>query len=197
MTAGKRLLAAAAIVAAAQAGYVAWAIEGRARLLRDGTEVRLKVEPVDPRDLLRGDYVRLGYEITSIDAADVSNPDGIEIETNATEIHVRLARGADGYWRVSRSSIGSPPGTPPSEAEADVIGTIVSSGRDERGAAFYRVDYGIGRFYLPEGTGKAIERDMRARTRSFSVIAAVGASGAVQVKALMEGDRKLFEEPPY
>ena len=26
-------------------------------ILRDGREITLKVEPVDPRDLLRGDYV--------------------------------------------------------------------------------------------------------------------------------------------
>jgi uncharacterized membrane-anchored protein len=36
-------------------------IESRAAILRDGTEIVLQVEPIDPRDLMRGDYVRLQY----------------------------------------------------------------------------------------------------------------------------------------
>ena len=31
-----------------------------------GDEIRLKVKPVDPRDLLRGQYVALNYDISEI-----------------------------------------------------------------------------------------------------------------------------------
>jgi len=33
-----------------------------------GDEIRLKVRPVDPRDFLRGQYVQLKYDISSVDA---------------------------------------------------------------------------------------------------------------------------------
>jgi uncharacterized membrane-anchored protein len=61
----------AVLVAVIQIGFLGWSIMGRAAILREGREVLLKVEPVDPRDLLRGDYVRLGYEAgTVVSGAD-------------------------------------------------------------------------------------------------------------------------------
>ena len=35
----------------------------RVRLLKTGREITLPIVPVDPRDLFRGEYVRLGYDI--------------------------------------------------------------------------------------------------------------------------------------
>ena len=64
----------AALVAAIQIGFLGWSIMGRAAILREGREVLLKVEPVDPRDLLRGDYVRLGYEAGLVDRKLFANP---------------------------------------------------------------------------------------------------------------------------
>ncbi len=41
--------------------------------LRTGVEVLLKTVPVDPRDLLRGDYVVLNYDISSFERKDEKN----------------------------------------------------------------------------------------------------------------------------
>ena len=49
---GRKLIVAAALLALAQIAFLSWIIAGRAAILRDGQEVLLKVEPVDPRDLL-------------------------------------------------------------------------------------------------------------------------------------------------
>ena len=70
---GKTLLLAACLVALAELGFLSWVIAGRAAILRNGQEVVLKVEPIDPRDLLRGDYVRLGYEIAQVPVKLVAN----------------------------------------------------------------------------------------------------------------------------
>ncbi|RUV26720.1 MAG: hypothetical protein EOQ60_03655 [Mesorhizobium sp.] len=51
------------------------------------------------------------------------------------------------------------------------------------------------RFYLPEGKGMAIQNDMRVRP--FGVKLALSANGKAQIKALMDGDKTLFEEPLY
>jgi uncharacterized membrane-anchored protein len=54
------LFCAAALV---QIALLAVMVADRVRILRDGTEVTLQTRPVDPRDILRGDYVVLGYDI--------------------------------------------------------------------------------------------------------------------------------------
>ena len=64
-----------------------------------------------------------------------------------------------------------------------------------QGSESARVDYGIERFYLPEGEGLEIERDMN--TRNFFMKVAVGRSGTAQIKAFFDGDRQLYAEPLY
>jgi uncharacterized membrane-anchored protein len=43
-------------------------------LLKSGREITLPVKPVDPRDIFRGDYVTLGYDISSLNASQVPGP---------------------------------------------------------------------------------------------------------------------------
>ncbi|EAB6717932.1 hypothetical protein DUP91_26775, partial [Salmonella enterica subsp. enterica] len=58
----------AGLVALLQVGFLGWMIQGRAAILRDGREVLLRVQPVDPRDLLRGDYVVMSYLASDVPA---------------------------------------------------------------------------------------------------------------------------------
>ena len=60
----QRVWLAAILVCLLQTGAIAALIVNRAMLVSQGREIILTVTPVDPRDLLRGDYVRLGYEIS-------------------------------------------------------------------------------------------------------------------------------------
>ncbi len=190
---GKRLLLAAALLALAQIAFLSWIIAGRAAILRNGQEVLLKVEPVDPRDLLRGDYVRLGYEIRNVPVKLVANAPAGEFVTEGGAIFVRLGKDEDGYWRARSASLGEPQGSPPA-SEVDLRGTV-SGGWTLGPEASFSVDYGIGRFYVPEGEGRAIETDMRERP--FGILAAVASDGTAQIKALMDGQTKLYEEPLY
>lgn len=73
MMTGKRLVISALALAFVQIGFLGWIIAGRAAILRNGKEVLLKIEPVDPRDLLRGDYIILGYDISRIPAKMIAN----------------------------------------------------------------------------------------------------------------------------
>lgn len=187
-----RLLIIAAVLALVQIGFLAVMIAGRASILRNGHEVLLKVEPVDPRDLLRGDYVRLGYEISAIPAEMVAKAK--RKERGADTIFVRLKKEPDGFWRAVSASLGTPSPTPPAEGEVEIRGTTTSS-RSLQENTVIRIEYGIERFYLPEGEGKPIERDMRMR--SFGILAAIGKDGTPQIKALMDGNEMLFQEPLY
>jgi uncharacterized membrane-anchored protein len=189
-----RLLMAAIVLALAQIGFLSWMIAGRAAILRDGREVLLKVEPVDPRDLLRGDYVRLGYEISRIPVAMIGNlPAGAEW-TEEGPVFVRVRKDGDGIWRTVSASLYEAAPTPSGDGEVDIRG-MVDDGRSLGQGDTLSIDYGIERFYLPEGEGLAIERDMRVR--SFGIVAAVAEDGTAQIKALMDGDTMLFREPLY
>ena len=192
---GKRLIAAAVAVAILQIGFLGWIIAGRAAALRNGQEVLLKVEPVDPRDLLRGDYVALGYEISRIPVKLIANIPAGKFTSDEQSVVVRVKKGADGYWHPETAWLDAAP-APAGADEVEIVGRI-GAGWDLRESATMAVSpyYGIERFYLPEGEGLAIQNDMRVRP--FGMKVAVSKSGQAQIKALMDGDKTLFEEPLY
>lgn len=197
------LLIAAIAIALVQIGFLSWMIAGRAAILRDGSEVLLKVEPVDPRDLLRGDYVRLGYDISRIPSELIADVPQGQAATAEGPISVRLKKGDDGYWHAASAWLGGGSKPAPGEGEVDIAGQV-SSGWSLTPGSTVSVDYGIERYYVPEGEGLAIEDEMRRRNagadpelRGFGVVVAVAADGTAQIKALMDGDTMLFEEPLY
>ncbi len=190
---GKKLLISAVVLALVQIGFLSWIIAGRAAILRNGTEVLLKVEPIDPRDLLRGDYVSLGYEISRIPVKLVADIPTDRTATADERILVRLHKDQDGYWRAVAAFLGKPT-TPPATDEADIAARLVGGSSLEPDATL-SPDYGIDRFYLPEGEGRAIEKDMRVRP--FGVRVVLARDGTAQIKALMDGSETLFEEPLY
>ena len=194
MRSAYRLIASAVVLSLLQIGFLGWIIAGRAAILRNGTEVLLKVKPVDPRDLLRGDYVRLGYDISSIPANLITNIPADGVTDGNVAIYVRLRKEADGYWGAASATLGQPPAAAPGSDEVDIKG-FLDAGWSLRGDASVSPAFGIERFYLPEGEGLALQKDMRERP--FDARVAIGRDGTAQIKALLDGDATLFEEPLY
>lgn len=188
-----RLLASALIVALLQIGFLSWVIVGRAAILRNGAEVLLRVEPIDPRDLLRGDYVRLGYAISNLPLGLIADRPPDMTISEAGPITVRLAPGAEGTWSAVSAFLDNPP-EPPGAGQVDIAGRV-EAGWSMSPDGMLRAEYGIERFYVPEGKGLAIERV--TRERPFTVVVAVADDGTAQVKALMDGAKRVFEEPLY
>ena len=191
MTRAGKLIAAAAAVAVLQVGFLSWMIAGRAAVLRDGAEVLLKVQPIDPRDLLRGDYVRLGYDI-SVLTGTIFVPPVKQSEGGDHPVWVLLKPGEGGVFEANAAALDRDE-LPEAGPDGVVIRGSVSPlpFAEERTSA----TYGIERFYLPEGEGKPIERDMRERP--FFVVAAVAGDGTAQIKRFLDGDKVLYEEPFY
>ena len=94
MTAPRNLLLALAIVALAQTGVLAAMVVDRVRLLKSGREITLPIVPVDPRDLFRGEYVRLGYDVGRVPVRLLEGP---RPRPNAP-FYVVLEKNADGAW---------------------------------------------------------------------------------------------------
>lgn len=192
----RRTILLATLVALLQIGFLGWTILGRAAVLRDGRELVLKVEPVDPRDFLRGDYVRLGYEIGRLPPALFVDPSALGRNHSGAPVWVRMERHADGYWRPVAASIDAPLAAPPAPGQVDLKGRRAETwGASDVIVQAVMVHYGIERYYVPEGEGRAIEEGIGVRP--FGIVAAVGSDGTPQIKALMDGDKRLYEEPWY
>ena len=151
----------AAIIAAGQSGVLYYMIESRASILRSGREVVLRTEPVDPRDLMRGDFVILSYPLSRIDPAVIG---GTAPVTGPAPVHVALVKdGADpDLWTFSRASW-----QPITDAKAEeVILTGKTPDYYGTGSDTVPLTFGIERFYVPEGEGKPIEEGVREKTVS-------------------------------
>jgi len=190
MTRPVRVFAIALGLAAVQIAYLGSMILGRANILREGAEIWLTVEPVDPRDLLRGDYVVLGYPISRIERALVTGP--AEGELKGRWIYVRLARGEDGNFSPVTAALDERPAQDRLENEIDLRGIVMREpGNDEP----VPVAYGIERYYVPEGEGRAIEDAMRQDR--FEIVAAVDEAGSAQIRALLHDGQAIYREPLF
>lgn len=98
---------------------------------RHAPVVLLKTKPVDPRDLLRGDYMILGYEIADVPLSD-DLPQG-------SEVWVVLEPRGEHHVAVAASAM------EPALAAGQIA---VRARRDWR-----RLQFGIENFYVPEGRG--------------------------------------------
>lgn len=128
-------------------------------ILRTGTTVVLQTVPVDPRSLLQGDFVILDYEIAQLPAR--WNNKAIRLP-----VWVELQEGVDGVWRSKRYHPEKPdPG------RVFLKGAITSGGR---------LDFGIGTYFVPEGTGHEIERAQDVKVR-----VAVSKGGSAVIKDLL------------
>jgi uncharacterized membrane-anchored protein len=119
-----------------------------------GTTVVLQTTPVDPRSLFRGDYVRLAYDISTLDPAIAS--DGyIPFGT----VFVELAPGDGGIWRAVNVY---PNRRPVPDGHVLIRGDAIPIPGGDRPLPGTReesrVTYGIEEVFVPEGSGRAIER---------------------------------------
>ncbi len=185
----KWLFIGAAIASLLQTGFLYASIETRASILRSGRELVLQTRPVDPRDLMRGDYVILGYDISSVRIKDIR---GQQQANDRRTVYVALKPDADGNWHFSRASF-----TPFTDLDVQEV--------QLRGQSHYVISpdadhsiplvYGIERYYVPEGEGRAIEKGQQEKR--ITVVLAVNASGTAVIKALRDNGRQLHKEPLY
>lgn len=182
------LLAAALLSALALSAVLVWMIYDRATILRDGREIVLKTEPIDPRDLLRGSYVRLNYSISQLETSLL--PAGAVGALKAGDaILVHLRAGADGYWVATGASAEMPAQT--QDDEVWIRGELGAT--PSRNGNTVRVKYGIERFYTPESAAPEIEKRMR-KGELTDIVVAVGPDGRAQIKALRQGDETIYTE---
>lgn len=184
----KWLYIGAVLAALIQSGLLYAGIEKRASILRSGKEVVVQTEPLDPRDLMRGDYVILGYDFSSIERSKfIGHPvDGSQA------VYIVLKSGADGSSEMSRA--GFVPFADLAADEVQLQGEALYSISDNADSTV-QARFGIERYYVPEGQGHAIEDAQRERR--ITAVIAVTPSGQAQIKALRDDGKPLYDEPLY
>lgn len=112
-----------------------------------GTEVLLQGAPVDPRSLMQGDYAILDYEI-----ARVPNRSASSFEPG-DDVIVVLAKQGQVWEDTEYLTSGQATGL---RNEVFIRGEMQSNGR---------IDFGIGTYFVPEGTGHTVEqaRDLKIK----------------------------------
>ncbi len=122
------------------------------RALAQGQVVLLETRPVDPRDLLRGDYVILRYKISDVPLNLFSpppKPQGNIVFNHGVLVHVALEpHGA--FYEVSRASAEP---FDPAPGQVLLKGHVAQMLWNAQSTSTVHVEYGLERYYVSEGTG--------------------------------------------
>jgi len=175
-----------------QALALAFIIADRQWTLASGARVVLETEPVDPRSLFSGDYVRLRYKISRLAIPESSTARGLG---KHDDIYVVLAPG-DPYWQPVSMHAAMPVAAP---------GRIVLRGEVEHAGGapdklrrvpveewHVSVRYGIESYFVPESEGRTIERP--APDEKVSIRVAVDTRGRAAIQALLVNGREKYIE---
>jgi uncharacterized membrane-anchored protein len=174
------------IAVALQTVALAYMIVDRQTMLNSSRVVTLKVVPVDPRDIFRGDYVILSYEISRLDPTKIEGDDKFGY---SDKVLVTLIPNGD-TWTATAIARGKPVMV---QGGVIIQGTVQAFETNDAGATTsVSVDYGIESYFVPEGTGHAIEAE--AVQGNISADIAVDNQGRAAIKALRRNGRPFYVE---
>ncbi len=114
-------------------------------ILRNGTDIILKVEPVDPRSLLQGDYVQLSYNISQVESYDLPNKVYVLVEADKKGIY-QIKEIYDTIEEAKDEKTGNNQAILTGKVNGDTI------------------QYGIENFFIEEGTGAEVEKNAKFAT---------------------------------
>jgi uncharacterized membrane-anchored protein len=140
--------------------------------LTTGKTVVLKVQPVDPYNMLSGYYNTLSF--------DIANPNAFpnaQVFPNDTWVYAIVQRGDDGVWTPALLVPQLPTNLP--ENRAALLGQI----------KYGRIKYGIEELYIPEAQRYTVGEDLRMFHDQARVEVKVDKSGHAALVRLKIEDR--------
>jgi len=166
------------LILALQSAWVLYTVAVQERALSVGTGIMLETERVDPRDLLRGDYLILNYKISNVPTNLFSPPVRKDLPTG-TKVYVALEPRGE-FYAVARA------GTNRFELSANqvLLEARITWPRWNVTNAVH-LEYGLERFYVREGTGNPRGK--------LTVRAVVPASGRASIQEVFV-DGKPYAE---
>lgn len=153
------------VLGVAAAGYATTAL---------GQHIVLSTRPIDPRDLLYGDFVRLRYAISEVPAGLWRDP--AAPPRRRQKVYVLLATGPDSL----SSALGVYASAPqPAGNQAVLRGWITDVYQHSIG-----LRYGLERYYVPEGSGLRLEK--AGAVRPLKVRVSIAPWGQARITSVAE-----------
>lgn len=170
-------------------GFIAY----KEYILRTGTEVMLKTLPVDPRDLFRGDYVTLNYEISTLDMEKFHAENSDFYYDEPVYLTLELENG----YGIPKEIYTTPP-----EDELYIKGKVKdviydwktdksSNMTEEATIKELRVDYGIESYFVPEGRGMEIEKAQQTGKTKVDAKVIIDKYGNAVIKSLLIDGKEI------
>jgi uncharacterized membrane-anchored protein len=149
-------------------------------ILGTGTEVLLQIQPVDPRDPLRGDYLTFQYEISRVSFYDTENVNRYPLR-NGDILYVPL-------FNVGKYYQGLPAKRMPPEG-LYLRGTVVSGGTSDQDFTeqVVQVRYGIEDYFIPENSGVTAINEIRGGKAAADVV--IDEKGNAVLKGILINDK--------
>ncbi len=151
-----------------------------------GAEIALAARPVDPRDLLRGAYVRLDYAAERVRADEAPFSPGVDAVEPGGFVYLvlRQSEGATA-WRPIRVEARHPGALPPGQVavRARLLWRELSAIPTETPAPVLILDLGADRYFADEATAKRLEKAVQEG--ALEVVLAVGGDGRPAIKGLI------------
>ena len=158
------------VTAAAQLLILVGMIALRAVPLMTGQTVLVRVVPVDPRDLFRGDYVILSYDFSRVP------PGGVEGLSETARRKRSLREGRTVYVPLVPDSV-------PGHLRAEKVTVIKpATGPFLKGqmSGHGSLKFGIEAYYVQEGTGRRYEQAIRDRKLTAELAVTSGGQAALK-----------------
>jgi uncharacterized membrane-anchored protein len=135
------------LVLALQSAWILGTTFVQERALAIGKVILQETARVDPRDLLRGDYLILNYKISDVPANLFSPPVAKDLPFG-TQIFVAVAPGTNQFFEITRAS---------TNELTPLANEVVLRGESTYArwnvTNLLHLDYGIEKYFVAEGTG--------------------------------------------
>lgn len=154
------------VLAAAQVLFPLGLVGYNEARLAFGYDVRLKVEPVDPTDPFRGEYVALSYEVSQV------------------RIFGGLAAGSTVYLRLHKEGerwVGAGAQRSKPHSHPFIRGRLTT--RPQRPSWTAQVEYGIETYFVEEG--RSLEYERAIARQELYVDVALDRNGKARIKRLV------------
>lgn len=135
-----------------------------------GREIVLPTLPVDPRDLFRGDYVVLRYEISHHKV-----PIFRKLLESGQAVYVSLKINGQ-HWTIDEITLMKP-------TRGLFLQGKISDVQKDKYQVTYGIQYGIESYFVPEGEGKKLEA-LREK-KKLSAVINVTPEGQAKIKRLV------------
>jgi uncharacterized membrane-anchored protein len=169
------------LVLALQSAWLLGTVAMQEHALATGRVILLETARVDPRDLLRGDYLILNFKISDVPTSLFSPPVTKDLSPG-TKIYVALALATNQFYVVVKASTNE---FTPAADEVLLKGRSAWP-RWNATTNSIHVAYGIERYYVAEGTGNP--------TGKLTAQVVVPASGRARVKEVFVDGKPYAEE---